>query len=136
MKTRSGQDLCNLFLAQAWEESLQLADNRSNEGRKLVDRLGKLDQGVLSLFIEPLHPGDDGLLGDMKCFGSLRNRPSPGGPELQDLHALDGGVIRPSVWGYALEPLVFDPHFLSEQGDLMVSLSKLRVQSGLGRFSF
>jgi hypothetical protein len=49
-----------------------------------------------------------------KHLGRLGNGPSSRGPVFQDLHALDGGVKRPSMWGYVLEPLVFNGHFLPE----------------------
>jgi hypothetical protein len=90
MKSGPCQDLGYLLFTKTWEEGFQLANDRPDEIRKLVDRLRKLDQGVFSCFVKPLHPGDDGLLADMKCSGGLRNRPSSRRPEFQDLHALDG----------------------------------------------
>jgi hypothetical protein len=60
METSPGKNLSDLLFSQTREESFELTDYGPNETRKFINRLGKLNQCILSLFIETLHSGNNG----------------------------------------------------------------------------
>jgi hypothetical protein len=67
----------------------------ANEFGERVDGLGDLDERGLPLLIHPLDPGGDGFGLKKERPGGLRERPPPGGLELQDGQALGGLINNP-----------------------------------------
>ena len=111
-------NLDDLTPAQIREEAravrLKLADYGPDKIREFVDRLCKLQKRVLALFLESLHPQNDGQFTNEKRFGGLGYGPASGSSEFQNLHPQDGGVVWPSVRGNTLETLIFDINLFSE----------------------
>ncbi len=76
LKTSTRERLRDSLLPHRRAQDLQATDDVPNEVRKSIDRLGCLNEGVLSLFVESLRPTGYRRRPKEEAFGGLRLRPT------------------------------------------------------------
>ena len=99
MQPSTAQDIGDARLAHDRAKDLEATNKISHEGGILVDWLTGLDQGAMTVFIQPTHPGSHRRRGDEQALGSLFQRPAAGSAQLQDGESLNGLVEgTPTAW--------------------------------------
>jgi len=131
MKTRPGERLTNLDLAERGEKRLQAANEVADEVGESVDGDWDTYERFLALFIEALHPAGDGVrVFKLEAAGRLGFRPAAGGLELEDRHAVGRPVVRPLSCRDCGHACVLDADLFSESR--VLGLEALDLGQGPG----
>ena len=91
MEPGAGQNLRDLAFAERRAQGLESLDDIPDEVRESVDGLSELDEGSVSLLVDPLQPGGYGRWLDEEGLRGLGKRPCPRGFEVVVGPAFGGG---------------------------------------------
>jgi hypothetical protein len=117
--------LCHALVAHRWEKSFQLTDKVPDKVRITVDRLDSLYQVPFPLLVQSAHPDLQCLEVKQKDSSGPLQRPSTGGPKLQDSHALRWRVVRPPTRMGSFPASILDRQLLAKEGYLAGRLLEL-----------
>src|SRR6266571_5006739 len=97
VETCTGEDLGDLYLAHGGAEDLEMPHEVADEVGEFVHRLRQADDGVWAFFVDPRRPGGDGGRSHEEGAGSLRERPTACGPQLEDRQPRCRRIVGPSL---------------------------------------
>ena len=120
VKSRPREELRDLALTERRAQGLESLDDVPDEVRESVEWLSELDEGGISLLVDPLQPRGDGCRPDEEGLGGLGKRPSADGLEFKDGHAFGGRIVWPSARIELGHASVLDADLLAKEFDLLL----------------
>jgi hypothetical protein len=127
---RAGEQLSDAHLAHGRQGGFELLDELGDKVGEAIDGSSHLDERLLALVVEALHPGGNGGRGQEEAARGSGSAQAGCGAEGEDGKPLGGRIERALARRDLLHPGILDAELLAEQGVLGAEGADLCGETG------